>query len=80
MNTFLDEQTAEYNRQRILDEVKQIQLERLALGSQVYRPGMFERTMFELANWMIATGKYLRRRYEIPQVNCNHRPARNPAQ
>ena len=80
MNTFLDEQTAEYNRQRILDEVKQIQLERLALSSQIYRPGIFERTMFELANWMIATGKYLRRRYEIPQVNCNHTPARNPAQ
>ena len=80
MNTFLDEQTAEYNRQRILDEVKQIQLERLALSSQIYRPGIFERTMFELASWMIATGKYLRRRYEIPQVNCNHTPARNPAQ
>jgi len=80
MNTFLDEQTAEYNRQRILDEVKQIQLERLALSSQIYRPGMFERTMFQLANWMIATGKYLRKRYEIPQVNCNHAPAGNPAQ
>ena len=80
MNYFLDEQTAEYNRQRILDEVKQIQLERLALGSQIYRPDMFERTMFQLANWMIATGKHLRKRYEIPQVNCNHTPARNLAQ
>lgn len=80
MNYFLNEQTAEYNRQRILDEVKQIQLEKLALGSQIYRPGMFERTMFRLANWMIATGKYLRRRYEIPQVNCTHTPARNLAQ
>ena len=80
MNTFLDEQTAEYNRQRILDEVKQIQLERLALSSQIYRPGIFERTMFELANWMIATGKDLRRRYEIPQVNCNHTPTGNLAQ
>ena len=80
MNTFLDEQTAEYNRQRILDEVKQIRLEKLALSSQIYRPGLFERTMFQLANWMIATGKHLRKRYEIPQVNCNHTPAGNPAQ
>ena len=79
MNTFLDEQTAEYNRQRILDEVKQIQLEKLALGSQIHRPGMFEQTMFRLANWMIATGKYLRQRYEIPQVNCNHTPSSNLA-
>lgn len=80
MNTFLDEQTAEYNRQRILDEVKQIQLEKLALGSQIHRPGIFERTTFRLANWMISTGKHLRRRYEIPQVNCNHTPTGNLAQ
>jgi hypothetical protein len=80
MNTFLDEQTAEYNRQRILDDVKQIRLERLALSSQTYRPGIFERTMFRFANWMIATGKHLRKRYEIPQVNCNHTPAGSPAQ
>jgi len=79
MNTFLDEQTAEYNRQRILDEVKQIRLEKLALGSQIYHPGMFEQTMFRLANWMISTGKRLRRRYEIPQVNCNHTTSSNLA-
>ncbi len=79
MNYFLDEQTAEYNRQRILDEVKQIQLEKLALGSQIYRPGLFERTMFRLANWMISTGKHLRKRYEIPQVNCNHATSSNLA-
>ena len=80
MNHFLYEHTAAYNRQRILDEVKQIRLEKLALGSQIYRPGLFERTMFRLANWMISTGKHLRKRYEIPQVNCNHTPARNLAQ
>ena len=66
------EKTAEYNRQRIWDEVKQIHLERIALQSRVYRPGLFERTMFNLANWMISTGKQLRKRYEIPVVNCNH--------
>ena len=79
MNTFLDEQTAEYNRQRILDEVKQIRLEKLALDSQIYRPGPFERTMFRLANWMIFTGKHLRKRYEIPQVNCNQTTSSNLA-
>lgn len=79
MNIFLDEQTAEYNRQRILYEVKQIQLEKLALASQIYRPSIFERTMFRLANWMIATGKYLRKRYEIPQVNSNHTHSSNLA-
>ena len=56
---------AEYHRQRILDEVKQIRLEKLALSSRVYRPGLFERTMFKLANWMISTGKHLRQRYEF---------------
>ena len=80
MNYFLDEKTAEYNRQRILDEVKQIRLEKLALDSQIYRPGPFERTMFGLANWMISTGKHLRQRYEIPQVNCSHTPTGNLAQ
>ena len=80
MNYFLDEKTAEYNRQRILDEVKQIRLEKLALGSQVYRPGLFERTMFRLANWMISAGKHLRQRYEIPQVNCSHTTSSNLAQ
>jgi hypothetical protein len=26
--------------------------------------------MFNFANWMIATGKRLRKRYEIPAANC----------
>jgi hypothetical protein len=79
MNYFQDEQTAKYNRQRILYEVKQIRLEKLALGSRTYRPGLFERTMFRLANWMVSTGKHLRKRYEIPQVNCNHTTSSNLA-
>lgn len=74
MNPWNDEKTAEYNRQRILDEVKQIRLERIALKSRVYRPGLFERTMFNFANWMISTGKKLRKRYEVPAVNCNNSP------
>ena len=72
MNNWHDEFMAEYHRQQILDEVGQIRLEKLALKSRVYRPGLFERTMFNFANWMISTGRQLRRRYEIPSVDCNN--------
>jgi hypothetical protein len=65
-----DEFMAEYHRQEILDQVEQIRLEKLAVTSRVYRPGLFERTMFNFANWMISTGKQLRKRYEIPAVDC----------
>jgi len=74
MNHFQNEQTAEYNRQRISEELKQIRLEQFALKSRPYKPGRFERTMFNFANWMIATGKQLRKRYEVPAVNCNPSP------
>ena len=71
MNYFQDEQTAEFYRQRIQAEIKQIRLEQLALTSRRYQPGRFERMMFNFANWMISTGKQLRKRYEIPAANCN---------
>ena len=72
MHNWHDEYSAEYKRQQILNEVEQIRLERLALSSRVYRPRFFARTMFNFANWMISTGKTLRKRYEIPAVNCNN--------
>lgn len=71
MNNWQNEYMAEYDRQRILHEAEQIRLERLALKSRVYHPRLFERTMFSLANWMISTGKQLRKRYEVPSVNCS---------
>jgi len=74
MNNWHNEFMAEYHRQEILEEVEQIRLERLALKSRVYRPRFFERTMFNFANWMISTGKQLRKRYEVPAVNCNNPP------
>jgi len=64
---------AEYHRQRIWEEVEQIRLERL-VQSRVYRPRLFTRTMFSFANWMISTGKTLRKRYEIPVVDCSQAP------
>jgi hypothetical protein len=65
MNYFQDEQTAEYNRQRIAEAFQQIRLEQLAVKSRVYPPDRFARLMFNFANWMISTGRQLRKRYEI---------------
>jgi len=77
MNHWQNEYMAEYDRQRILDEMEQIRLEQQAIKSRVYHPGAFERTMFNFANWMISTGKQLRKRYEVPSVNCNQTPSGN---
>ncbi len=71
MNSYQDEMTAEYNRQRIIAEMKQIRLEQLALRGRVYQPSRFAHIMFAFANWMIAAGKQLRKRYEIPSAKCN---------
>jgi elongation factor P hydroxylase len=75
MNNWQTEFMAEYDRQRILEVAEQIRLENIALQSQVYRPGFFERTMFNIANWMIATGSQLRKRYEAPAVPCSNCPS-----
>ena len=74
MHSWHDEFMAEYHRQDILQQAEQIRLERIALRSRVYHPRLFARTMFNFANWMIATGKQLRKRYEIPTVECSHEP------
>jgi hypothetical protein len=71
MNNWQNEYMAEYHRQEILEEAEHIRLEEMSLTSRVYRPSFFSRTMFNLANWMISTGKELRKRYEVPAVNCN---------
>ncbi len=77
MNNWHTEFMAEYDRQQILEEAEQIRLEKLATRSRVYRPGLFERTMFNFANWMISTGKQLRKRYEVPAVHCSQSPTRS---
>ena len=71
MNNWHDTYMAEYHRQDILQEAEHIRLEKIAIQSRVYRPRLFERTMFNFANWMIFTGKQLRKRYEIPAVDCS---------
>jgi len=39
MNYYQDEKTAEYHRQGIHAELKQIRLQQFALKSKVYKPG-----------------------------------------
>jgi hypothetical protein len=70
MNNWHNEFMAEYHRQDILKQVEHIRLEELAVKSRVYRPGFFARTIYNFANWMISTGKQLRKRYEVPCVDC----------
>lgn len=65
MNSWPNELMAEYHRRRILQEVEQIRLQKLVQKSRLDRLGFFERMMFNVANWMISTGKQLRERYEI---------------
>jgi hypothetical protein len=75
MNYYQDVLMAEFNRQRIHEEFKQIRLEQLAIKSQVYRPRRFEKLMFNFADWMISTGQRLRQRYENTAVNYNNSPS-----
>jgi hypothetical protein len=77
MNHWHNEFMAEYHRQDILKQVEHIRLEEIAVKSRLYRPGFFTRTMFSFANWMISTGKQLRKRYtrsspvdEVPCADC----------
>jgi hypothetical protein len=72
MNHWQIEYDSEYRRKQILEEIEQIRMEDMAMESRVYRPRFFGRTMFNFANWMISTGKQLRKRYEIPAVNCGN--------
>jgi hypothetical protein len=72
MNHWHDEYNAEYQRQLIVAEMEQIRLENAAFRGRVYRPRFFARTMYNFANWMISTGKTLRKHYEIPAVHCSN--------
>lgn len=75
MNNWHLETMAEYHRQQILAEAEHIHLEKITLQSRVYRPRFFAQTIFRFANWMISTGKQLRKRYEVPPAHCCNSPA-----
>jgi hypothetical protein len=70
MNPWQIDLMAEYQRRQALEAKRQIRLEDMAYQARIHHPGIFERSMFNFANWMISTGKRLRKRYEIPAVKC----------
>jgi len=74
MNNWNNEYMAEYHRQDLIKEAEQIRLEKLEISSRVYHPSLFTRTMYSFGNWMIARGKQLRKRYEMPSAVCNNSP------
>ena len=74
MNNWNNEMMAEYHHRDLLEEREKIRQADLAMQSRENRPNLFTRAMFNFANWMIATGKQLRQRYEIPAVKCNNSP------
>ncbi|MFN8413501.1 MAG: hypothetical protein U0Z26_14040 [Anaerolineales bacterium] len=49
-------------------EVKQIQIEQLALHEKPYSPNFYTRLMEQLGKWLISCGETLVRRYEIPKT------------
>lgn len=65
MNNWPYEFTAEYHRERILEEVEQIRLEKLAEKSRRGRPKAFGRFLLHIGDWMISIGKQLHQRYEV---------------
>ena len=71
-NEHLNEHLVENHRRDLLAEAKQSRLANKAISENRHHPSLFERTMFTFANWMISTGKGLRKRYETPSVNAQH--------
>jgi hypothetical protein len=64
MNTWPNEAMAECHRWRIMEEVEQIRLERLA-GKSRHRRRLFRGMTSNLGKWMISTGNRLSERYEV---------------
>jgi hypothetical protein len=57
--------------------VAELQAEKLVQQYRVYHPGVFEKAMFKLGDWMISKGRQIRRRYEIPSPNCSQTVSRD---
>lgn len=68
-------QIDESYRQRMAAE---LQAEKLVQQHRIYHPGIFEKAMFKIANWMISVGKRLRQRYEIPATSSAQTTSRRP--
>lgn len=73
MNHWHNDYMAEYHRQDLIDDSERVRLASLAKQSRVHAPGLFTRTMHNLAAWMISTGKELHERYELPNAHSHKR-------
>jgi len=69
MNHWQIEIESKLHRDELENQMKAIRLEEQALRSKAHQPAWYERSLYRLANWMIATGKQLRRRYEKSDSN-----------
>jgi len=76
MNFNQDELTAKYNRQKVREEFDLIKIEQKVPRAHINRPTLLSRAMHDLSVWMIAKGKELHDRNEIPNAHC-HKPARS---
>jgi hypothetical protein len=79
MNHWHMEVMAELHRRELEREMEGIYIVEQVLARRVHRPAWFAVRMFGLANWMIATGKQMRRRYETPALGCEHERTRSYA-
>ncbi len=70
MNYIQYEILAELHREQIVEDITRIRLEQEAMNGNTELTGLFERSMYHLANWMVTTGKALRQRYERPCLDC----------
>lgn len=75
MNNWHNEYLAEDHRQDILKQSEKNRFAKAATQSRANQSGLFARTMYNFANWMIATGKQIRNRYEVPAVTCHTPPS-----
>lgn len=71
MNYWNIETMTEQKRRQVREDMKRIRLEELA-EAQVYRQGWFERLMYGFGDWMVASGKRIRSRYEAPCAQTHH--------
>ncbi len=67
MNHFHLEQMAEYRRQQIIEDMKQIRLEKLAQEAGQPKTNHWRLGLIRLADWLITIGKRLHQEFDPPQ-------------
>lgn len=74
MNNWQIEYIAEYNRQRVMEEVKQIRLENRAREARGNYASRAQQILLAFTNWMISKSKQLQKHYEATTANCDNPP------